>query len=149
MRHSFVFRAVLGLALSLSLLVGCSRDPNVRKQKYLESGQRFYDKGKYHEAAIQFGNAVQVDPHYVDAHYQLARTYLKLQDWIRAYQELARTLEMQPENYRARLDIADLLIAFHSLPEAKEHIDLLLARQPKDPEAHIALANWNAAQGNL
>ena len=149
MRHAFVFRVVLGLALSLTLLAGCSRDPNVRKQKYLESGQRFYDKGKYREAAIQFGNAVQVDPHYGDAHYQLARTYLKLQDWFRAYQELERTLETEPENYRARLDLADLLIAGHNLPGAKEHIDILLAKQPKDPEVHIALANWNAAQGNL
>jgi len=149
MRHSSIFRVVVGLALALSLLVGCSRDPNVRKQKYLESGQRFFEKGKYREAAIQFGNAVQVDPHFADAHYQLARTYLKLQDWIRAYQELARTLEMQPENYRARIDIANLLIAGRKLPEAKEHIDLLIAKQPQDPEAHIALANWNAAQGNL
>src|SRR5438105_4640343 len=152
MRHSSIFRAVVGLALALSLLVGCSRDPNVRKQKYLESGQRFFDKGKYREAAIQFGNAVQVDPRFVDAHYQLARTYLKLQDWIRAYQELARTLEMQPENYPARLDMANLLIAFGkagSLSEAKEHVDFLLAKRPNDPEAHIALANWNAAQGDL
>ena len=153
MRRSSIFRVVVGFTLVFSLLVGCSRDPNVRKQKYFESGQRFFDKGKYREAAIQFSNAVQVDPRFVDAHYQLARTYLKLQDWIRAYQELARTLEMQPENYPARLDMANLLIAFgkagSKLSEAKEHVDFLLAKRPTDPEAHIALANWNAAQGDL
>jgi tetratricopeptide (TPR) repeat protein len=153
MRRSSIFRVVVGFTLVFSLLVGCSRDPNVRKQKYFESGQRFFDKGKYREAAIQFSNAVQVDPRFVDAHYQLARTYLKLQDWIRAYQELARTLEMQPENYPARLDMANLLIAFgkagSKLSEAKEHVDFLLAKRPNDPEAHIALANWNAAQGDL
>jgi len=28
------------------LLTGCARDPNVRKQKYLESGERYFDKGQ-------------------------------------------------------------------------------------------------------
>ena len=34
------------VALSLS----CSRDPNVRKQKYLDSGKRYFEKAKYREA---------------------------------------------------------------------------------------------------
>jgi hypothetical protein len=40
--------AVLGLVtlfLSLTLLSGCFRDPNVRKHKYLESGQRYSAQG--------------------------------------------------------------------------------------------------------
>jgi Tfp pilus assembly protein PilF len=52
-----------------ALLTGCSRDPNVRKQKYLESGQRYFDKGQYREAEIQFENAIQVDSRFADAHY--------------------------------------------------------------------------------
>ena len=50
-------RAALGavaLLLSLALLSGCHRDPNVRKHKYLESGERYSAQGKYREAAIQF-----------------------------------------------------------------------------------------------
>jgi len=63
-----VHKIVLFL-LTACLLVGCSRDPNVRKQKYLESGMRFFEKGKYHEAAIQFSNAIQVDPNFAQADY--------------------------------------------------------------------------------
>ena len=51
----------MAVCLVLTLLSGCSRDPNVRKQKYLESGQRYFDKGQYREAEIQFENAIQVD----------------------------------------------------------------------------------------
>src|SRR5215470_19045854 len=107
-RSSGVRRSVMSkfLKLCLCLLIvgflalaftGCTSDPNVRKQKYLESGQRYFDKGKYREAAIQFSNAVQVDSRFTEAHYQLAQTYLKLQEWTRAYQELSRTLELEPE----------------------------------------------------
>jgi cellulose synthase operon protein C len=135
--------------LCLALLAACSRDPNVRKQKYFESGQRYFEKGKYREAAIQFGNAVQVDPHYAQAHYQLAQTYLRLQDWSRAYQELTRTIDVDPKNTRAHLDIANLLIAGRQFPDALHHLDVVQGIEPANPELHVGLANLNAAQNNL
>jgi len=109
------------------LLSGCSHDPNVRKQKYLESGERYLEKGKYPEAIIQFANAVQVDPRFAEAHYQLGRAYLKTQDWAHAYQELTRTLELEPEKFSAHFDIASLLIAGSDFSQAKEHVDWVLA----------------------
>jgi hypothetical protein len=52
MKKVFVLRIYLVLAIAaVSFLVGCNRDPNVRKQKYFEGGQRFYEKAKYREAA--------------------------------------------------------------------------------------------------
>ena len=146
MRHSSVSRLFLSVALIAAFFVGCSSDPNVRKQKYLESGQRYFEKGKYREASIQFSNAIQVDSHYADAHYQLAQSYLKLQQWTRAYQELVRTVELQPENYKAHIDLANLLIAGHDLKQAQEHTDLLLDKNPNDPQTHIAAGNLLAAR---
>jgi tetratricopeptide (TPR) repeat protein len=149
MRHSSVFRLIITLVAIAVVFVGCSRDPNVRKQKYFESGQRYFEKGKYREAAIQFSNAAQVDPRFAEAHYQLAQTYLKLQEWTRAYQELGRTLELQPENYQAHIDIANLLIAGRDLKQAQEHTDLLLSKQPNNPQVHESIANLLTAQENL
>ncbi len=147
MRHLSVMRLIVVLAL-LAILGGCSRDPNVRKQKYYESGQRYFEKGKYREAALQFGNAIQVDSKYADAHYQLAKTDIKLQDWLHAYQELNRTLDLQPDNYQARIDIANLLIADREANKAQEHIDLLLQKDPDDPQVHEAAANLLSAEAD-
>ena len=116
------------------LVIHGANDPNVRKQKYLDSGQRYLEKGKYREASIQFSNAIQVDARYADAHYQLAQAYLKLQDWPRAYQELVRTVELQPENYKAHIDLANLLTAGRDLKQAQEQTDLLLEKNPNDPQ---------------
>ena len=30
-----------------ALCTGCSRDPNIRKQKYLDSGEKYAAEGKY------------------------------------------------------------------------------------------------------
>jgi tetratricopeptide (TPR) repeat protein len=148
MRHFSVLRLVFILALMTAFFTGCSRDPNVRKQKYFESGHHYFEQGKYREAAIQFGNAIQVDPRYTEAHYQLAQTNIKLQDWLHAYQELNRTLELQPENYQAHIDIANLLIADHESSKAKEHVDLLLQKDANDPQVHEAAANLLSAEAD-
>jgi tetratricopeptide (TPR) repeat protein len=148
MRPFSVLRLVLILALVFTFFTGCSRDPNVRKHKYFESGQRYFEKGKYREAAIQFGNAVQVDSQYAEAHYQLAKTYIKLLDWLHAYQELSRTLDLQPENYQAHIDIANLLIADREPKKAQEHIDLLLQKDANDPQVHEAAANLLSAEAD-
>src|ERR1700687_1803714 len=111
MKRSSLFRLLLALGCLAALFTACSRDPNVRKQKYFESGQRYFDKGKYREAVIEFRNATEVDPQFAAAHYQMGQAYLKLQDWIHAYGELNRTLELEPDNSKAHVDLANLMIA--------------------------------------
>ena len=110
----------------------------MRKEKYLESGQRYYDKGQYREAAIQFENAIQVDSRFVAAHYKLALTALKLQQWPTAYQELSTTVQLDPNQYAAHLDMANLLILSGHFNDAKEHLDLLVQKQPNNPEVYVA-----------
>ena len=72
--RSYSLRIALASLLCLTLS-SCSRDPNVRKQKLLASGQHYLHEGKYREASIEFINALQVDPQYAAAHYQLAMLY--------------------------------------------------------------------------
>lgn len=150
MKHSSLCRLMTATVVMALFFAGCSRDPNVRKQKYFESGQRYFEKGKYREAIIQFRNATEVDQTFADAHYQLSQAYTKLQDWSHVYYELGRTIDLQPENYKAHADLANLLIAYggaDELKQAKEHTDLLLQKQPNSPDTHIAFANLLNKQG--
>lgn len=149
MNRGSALRLSVLCALIAFLLVGCSRDPNVRKQKYVESGDRYFAKEKYREAAIQYSNAVQVDPRFALAHYKLGETFVKLQQWMRAAQELSRAVELNPDNYSAQVDLANLLISGHDLKDAETHLNILRAKQPNSPETHEAWANYYSAQNNL
>jgi tetratricopeptide (TPR) repeat protein len=142
-------RLIVSLALIAVLLTACSRDPNLRKQKYLQSGQLYFENGKYREAAIEFVNALKIDPNYADAHYQLAESYIKTQQWQRAYQELVRAVDLQPKNYPAHVEIAKLLIAMGSFQQAQEQIDLLLQEWPNEPRTHFINANLLAAEAHF
>ena len=61
------------IALSAVFLVGCSRDPEAAKKKYLARGNSYLQEGKYSEAAIEYRNAIQIDSRFAEAHYQLAQ----------------------------------------------------------------------------
>ena len=87
---------VLGLAVTLGLNMGCKRDPNKLKHRYLDSGKRYEEQGKLKEAAIQFSNALKVDRNFGDAHYELSKIYLKQGAMMQGYAELMRTVDLQP-----------------------------------------------------
>jgi Tfp pilus assembly protein PilF len=69
MKRTFLWFIIL--ALATILLGSCTRDPKVKRQKYLESGQKYFESGKYKEASIQFSNAIQVDKSFAEAHFRL------------------------------------------------------------------------------
>ncbi|HXJ17809.1 MAG TPA: tetratricopeptide repeat protein, partial [Candidatus Polarisedimenticolia bacterium] len=83
------------------LIAGCTRNPEVRKKKFADKGDSYFQQGKYREAAIEYENAIQIDPGYAKAHYQLAQCFLKRGDWVRGYQELMRTVDIEPQNLKA------------------------------------------------
>jgi len=156
--RSVRFRLQLSfLLLTAALFSACSPNPNVRKQKYFESGEKYFAQGKYHEAAIQYANAIRVDPRFAQAHYQLSQTFLRLGDGNRAFQELTRTVDLAPDNYRAHTDLANLFslpsrdgapIA-DNLKQAKIHLDLLREKVPNNAETHEAWANYYSVQKNF
>ena len=92
MSRSRAVRLLFLSSLLLTVLTGCSRDPNVRKQKFFDSGEKYFAHGMYREAAIQYANATQIDSRFAEPHYKLSQAYMKLGDSNRAFQELSRTV---------------------------------------------------------
>jgi len=147
-RHRLV-PAILLSVLVLAALPACTRDPNVRKQKYLESGNHYFEQQKYREAVIQYLNALNVDARFVEARYQLAQAYLRMGIWSGAASELLKTVDIQPEHWKAQIDIGNLMLASRKYQQAQEKADLVLAKEPGNIDAHILKANSLAALENL
>ncbi|HEY4010821.1 MAG TPA: tetratricopeptide repeat protein [Acidobacteriaceae bacterium] len=147
--HRKPSRRISGL-ISLTILAllaqGCTRNPNVRKVKYLNSGKAYAAKGKEKEAIIQFSNAIKIDPHFAAAHFELAKAYLKSGSPMGAYTELRRTVDLDPKNLEARLDLGQIYLAGRQYPKALEQANAILAADPKNADAWglksgIALVN--------
>jgi tetratricopeptide (TPR) repeat protein len=119
----------------------------VRKQKYLESGQSYSNQGKYREAAIQFSNALRIDRNFVDAHYALAQAYLHMGAMTSAYGELQRTVDLQPTNYKARVDLGNILLAAGKVDQAQAQASVTVAAEPNNADVHALLGRIAAKRG--
>ena len=109
MRNRYLVTIVMaGLAI---VLAGCSRNPEVAKRKYLESGLKYMDQEKYDSADIQFKKALQIDPKYAEAHYQLAEADLKQQKSADAFKEMSAAVELDPTHIKARLALGGMYLA--------------------------------------
>src|SRR5271157_4956560 len=131
---------MVAFLFAIVIVSGCHGNPNVRKQKYLESGKRYSAEGKYREAVIQFANALKVDKNFPDAHYELAQAYAHLGQFSGAYGELRRTVDLQPANYKARIDLANLLLAGGKTDDAQTQANAVMAAQPNNPDLHALLS---------
>jgi len=135
--------------LGIFLLAGCSRDPRVLKRRYFSKGNAYFVQGKYAEAAIEYQNAIQVDPKFTEAHYRLAQCYAKQAYWGGAYQEFSRTVEIAPGNLNAQLDLSHILLAAGKFPDARDHAEVVLKSDPQSAEAQILVADADAGAGDL
>ncbi len=132
-----------------TLLTECSRDPNVRKQKYFESGNRYFEKAKYAEAVVEYSSAIQIDPNFAVAHFKLGESYLKEQRFPEAYRELRRTIELDPHNASAAFDLGLLMIAGRSYKEVPPLAAGMLEADPQNAKAHLLLSELNRSEGNM
>src|SRR5450759_4923277 len=95
MRNRYIVFVVLAV-LSIGF-IGCTRNPETAKRKYLESGMKYMEQKKYDSAVIQFKKAKQIDPHFAEAHYQLALAEANLKHFREVYSELNQAIDINME----------------------------------------------------
>jgi tetratricopeptide (TPR) repeat protein len=113
------------VCVPLLLVVGaCNRDPHAKAVRYVENGNKFFEKEKYKEASIMYRRAVaaNADPKYGEAYYRLGLTALKLGSPTDAYQAFLRAVELQPQNADALAKIADIEVVASAANKANEKL---------------------------
>ena len=139
------FRRVSIILLTALTLVSCRRDPNVAKKQYLESGNKYMDRGLFRQAGIQYQNAVKLDPKYGPAHYKLALMYMKIKptqvslairEFRRAVELLKDNQAYQEEYKDSMVELAELDLVFLAkedktvLKDVEEYCNRLFAKDP-------------------
>jgi Tfp pilus assembly protein PilF len=104
MRNRMTQVVVLLMILAL-MITGCSSDEE-NKASHLEKGKSYFENGEYKSAELEFRNAIQIDPEFVDAYERLGETYLKLGDPRGAFREYSMVAKLDPENIDASLKLA-------------------------------------------
>jgi tetratricopeptide (TPR) repeat protein len=138
-------RKLLLLLPVVFFLASCSRDPKVQAQRYVENGNKFFEKGKFKEASIMYRRALQKDLRFGEAYYRLALTDIRLAAYGDAVRSLRRAVELQPDNADAAVKLADIYLVASTqdrsntdqyLKEAKELAEKLVQKDSKSYDGH-------------
>jgi tetratricopeptide (TPR) repeat protein len=125
-------------------LVSCSRDPDVAKRRYLESGNKYFDKGKYKEARIMYLNAKAKDQRWGPAYYKLGVTALKMGSTTEAVNALRRAVELLPasdaDHWDAVIKLSEIYLGVTREKAYLDEVDGfckdLLKRDPNSYDGH-------------
>lgn len=165
MKFSECLRAPGAARALLALLVACAAlssaacsDPVKAKTQHLSRGEALLQEEKYQEAALEFRNAIQIDDSLAAAHWGLARAYEKLERFNESFEELTRTVRLDPNNKEARLKLGTYYLVGGAprngqpgrpemVEEAQHHAEELLQQDPNYVPGHVLLANVLAAKG--
>jgi tetratricopeptide (TPR) repeat protein len=136
------------IALAAIALVSCSRDPNYLKQKYLDSGNKYFEQKRYKEASIYYRKALEKDRKFGTAWYKLALVDLqleRLQDAVEALRRAHQLLKAgTPDADDTDLRLSEMMLmgAQNSaaqaqlLAEVQPLVDGLLQRNPASWQGH-------------
>ena len=124
----------------LLLAVGCARSPEAKKARFLERGDRYFQKEQYREAIIDYRNALRIDGKNAQAMRQLGLAHYQLGQLGQAYSFLLKAQELEPDNSTVALRLATLYLAGGRTDDARAQADRILQKDPKNLEALLVSA---------
>jgi tetratricopeptide (TPR) repeat protein len=144
----FHFRSILLVSICCLLFVFTSCSSH-SKDAYLKRGEEYLQKRKFHDAAMQFRAAADIDKDSANAHWGLARAYENLGQFNETIDELRKVVDLNPDNLDAKAKLGNyfLLVQPPLIDEANKSVEEIFAKDPNFIEGHILKASILAAQG--
>ena len=138
MSHRLLFTAARGLLVvgCTVFLVACQSDEEKLAAFYAQ-GQAYGEEEQFQEAIIEYKNALKINPNYANAHYELARAYLKLGRARDAYWETSETVRLDPKNNEAVLSFGALSLVAGDGEQALSMGKLSIENEPDNPQGYM------------
>lgn len=144
----FKFPSILLVSICCLLFVFTSCSSH-SKDAYLKRGEEYLQKRKFHDAAMQFRAAADIDKDSALAHWGLARAYENLGQFNETIDELRKVVDLNPDNLDAKAKLGNyfLLVQPPLISESEKMVEEIFAKDANFIEGHVLKASILAAQG--
>ncbi len=136
-------------AVAALFLVSCDRSPEAKLAKHVKRGDEYVKQEKFKEAVIEYKNAVKAAPKDPAAHWKLAKASIESKDVRTAFQELQKTVELDPGNFEALGKLGEIYVMAGKKEEAAQIADNLVKSRPQDPEGYILQSGLAVRAGKV
>ncbi|EPR37250.1 PEP-CTERM system TPR-repeat lipoprotein [Desulfovibrio sp. X2] len=127
---------ILSCLLAL-LLLGCQSNT---KESLNAKGESLFKEGNYNGAIIHYKNALEKDPNYVDARFNLGLAYIETKKLDQAEREFQKVLLLNPYDKRVNLELGRIANLQNKPDKAVPLLEKYQADNPKDAAVYEQLA---------
>jgi tetratricopeptide (TPR) repeat protein len=115
-------------------------------QQAFAQGVKLQQERRYGDAVQAYRRAVQADPAFFDAQYNLGLAAAESGSTALALSAYETALTLEPESLDARYNFGLVLRQAGYIPDAMAQFEKILAQYPNDARTHLALGNLYAQQ---
>ena len=109
----------------------------------------FAQHNKLDKAILSWETAIDWDPEYVEAYYNLGTAYNQLQDYEKSAQAFEQAIQLKPEYSEALYNLGLTLVKLNRLDNALQSYQKALAISPDDIDIHLAIGSAYFKQKQL
>jgi tetratricopeptide (TPR) repeat protein len=138
--HGVLRTLVLALAACFVLTLVACGGAEEREANYRQRGKALFEQGDYIKAALEFRNALQINPISVEAIFYLGRIAEAQGDLQSAMGAYGKVVEQDSKHVQAQLKIGQFSLLADEPDKALEKADLVLEIEPNNADAHALSA---------
>ena len=129
-------------------LISCGKSKEQQAKEFFNLGITYYKQNKTPEAVISFKNAIQLNPEFVEARYQLALCYKSQAKFQGAQNELETAFKLSPKNTTVKLELASVYQITNNADKAIKLAKEVTETKPLYAEGYLVLAESYLANKN-
>jgi putative PEP-CTERM system TPR-repeat lipoprotein len=125
------------LMIVIALLGACKAQS---KEDMYQEGLALKEAGNLSGAVVLFRNALEKDPNFTDARYELGKIFYDTERYQRAENEFTKVALQEPTRADVALDLIRTLLASEKYEEAETRLSAYQSRHPEDAEGWTLFA---------
>jgi tetratricopeptide (TPR) repeat protein len=144
-----LFRFPVVIAILALLWLGACDSPKELEAKYIANGKSLYESGDLVKAAIEFRNALQIQPASLESQYYLGLIAEKQGRREAAAAAFQKVADADPKNFDANRKAGQYALMVGNADGAKRYARQLLANAPDKPDSHTLMGAALLLEGKL
>jgi tetratricopeptide (TPR) repeat protein len=138
MPHPKILR-IRALSCIVATLTACT--PAAKKARYTANAERYFKAGQYDQAKIEYLNILRIDPRDANSYARSGAIWLAQGAPLRAGGFLVKAVELSPNDFESRLNLARVYLAMGRTADAVKQALAVSEKTPGNGPALLVLAD--------